>query len=281
MKSLLIVVHLLLPVLSMWAQDNSCKMELSARFGVGETAVEKISEEENLDFLNYVNDYPDMVDLVTIKLGLKFDCYERMQIRLNIILMGDLYPDKFDIRTDYLLGNHFGLGIGSMMYTYYFNEFGSYYSSWEDEYYIRQHHISLDAYDLGFYISPSWFLINNDRLRLRINCDLGMASFLKEASSFDLKARYSNERQLHEYYTRLTFQPYIDPSLDIRLRLLKIKNSSLGLISHTHLFYSKRSIRYDRNILVWTDENSDFQTLKPPNHSFCRYEIDLGLYVSF
>jgi len=283
MKSIILSVLLLILSFGLSAQDSDKqKFELSMTFGLADLNVEKFSPVENIDFLNYLNTYPDYLDFMTVKLGIKYKFSEKLTTDLNLILFDDLVPDNFDISSHYLLNDYFGIGAGTMLYKNYITNFETYHIDSNPDYYIMDGNVrQFKSFDLGFYISPSFRPVYNDRFKAEIKFDLGLSSFLKEETSFYMKRKNSNEKLLYDYKTTMAFHPYINPRVNLKLKAFKINGTSVGFMCNTNLFYSKKAMNYTRSIQVWTPDNATNQDINSPKHSYSRFEIDFGVYLNW
>ena len=285
MRYFVIVVLGLLSV-SLFSQEDKDlpkgirNIETSFTLGVGHIHVEEHSNDDNLDFLNYVDDYPEYLDFITMKFGLQFDYSKKMHADINLILLDDIMPDNYDISTYYLLNNFFGVGAGSMLSKYWISDYGKFHIDRNPDYYTEGgNYRQFEYYDLGFYVTPVYRPIYKDGYKIVLKMNVGMSSFMKEESTFYLKKKLSNKRILYDYNTKLAFQPYINPKIDLRLNLIKIKNKNLGLLLKSNYYFSKRSMNYDLSYQEWTSENAVNTSVNTLKHNYSRLEIDLGFYL--
>jgi hypothetical protein len=283
MKSVHIAAYLLAFGLHLVAQNPVARnFDFSITLGTADVSVEKYSSNENMDFLNYMNSDLDYIELSAIKLGLGYDFLKCMYTEINVIVMSDLVPDNYDISVHYFIRKFFGVGLGSLYYSNYISNFEDYHKESHPDYIILDWNMrQFENYDLGFYISPTYRPIYSDRLKVALRCDVGLSSFMEEESVFYLKRKFSNEIRMYDYRTVKTFEPYINPKLNLKLRAFKLGNLSVGIICNTNYFYSKRSMDYNRTYQVWTAENSSEAFIDAPKHRYSRFELDGGIYVGW
>lgn len=269
---------------NLFAQGLNFKnQELSFSIGVAELDIQKLPSNENLNFMNYINFYPEYADFIIVKFGYRFDFLSNMSADIRLILMDDIIPDNYDISTHYYIKPWFGIGVGSLLNKNFITDtdFQDYQIRRLSDYYLLDYNVPYKIYDLGFYLSPTLKLIDNGLLEFLIKCDLGMSSLMKTSSTFYHKKKLSNERLIYHYKTKLVFQPYIQPKLDIRLKAFKIKETSIGFMLDTNYFYSKRSINYNRTIQTWTSENSINEQINLPKHKYSRFELNMGIFAGW
>lgn len=256
--------------------------EFSFSVGIAELNIEKFSSTQNLDFVNYVDSYPEYLDYITVKLGYKFDFSSKLSGNIKLILMDDLVPDNYDISAHYFFNHRIGLGGGSILNKIYITSFEEYQVQNLPNYYLVDDNIQqFKTYDLGFYLSAVVKPIDSDIFKVLLKCDLGISSFLKKETTFYHKKKLSNERLQYHYEIKTAFQPYIQPKLEFRLRALKLKKTFLGILLNTSYYYSNRSINYTRTIHEWTLENSVKNEIKSPIHKYCRFEFDIGIFANW
>ena len=281
-RTALIIFVLIFNVLS--AQKIKLRNQVvSFSIGVLDYSVQRLPASNNLDFFNYIEDYPDGPDFIIVKLGYAFDFASKMTADIQLILMDDLVPDNYDISIHYFFNKRLGLGAGSMLHTNYLTGIEQFQLQSLPDYYLMDENMyQSKVYDLGFYMSPALKVFDNDAFQLLIKCDLGVSSFMKKKVSFYHKKKYSNERLVYHYKTKPGFQPYIQPKISMRLRILKINNSSLGFLIKSNYFYSKKSIDYQRKIQVWTTyDNSNNETIQSPKHNYSGLEIEAGIFFKW
>ncbi|GAA4827618.1 hypothetical protein [Algivirga pacifica] len=267
--------------LNLFAQVPIFKnQEFSLSVGASELYLKQSSSNKELDFINYIDTYPEYNDYIIARLAYRADLSKQLSADIQLILMDDLLPDNYDISTHYFLKNGLGIGIGSILNKNHITYFEEYQLENLPDYYLMDSNVKqFTAYDLGFYISPAIKALNYRFIRLLIKCDLGVSSFLKEETTFVQKKKLSNERLQYHYGTNIHFEPYIQPKVDLRLQTFKIKNTAIGLLFNSSYFYSQKSIRYTRTIYTWTSENNLSEKIQSPKHSFGRLQFDMGLFV--
>jgi hypothetical protein len=283
MKSVHITAYLLAFGLHLVAQDPIAQnFEFSITLGTADVSLEKYISSEHMDFLNYMNSDLDYFELSAIKLGFSYDFLERMYTDINVIVMSDLVPDNYDVSVHYFFNKYLGVGLGSLYYSNYISYFEDYHKETHPDYIILDYNMrQFENYDLGFYISPTFRPIYSKRLKVALRCDFGLSSFMEEHTAFYLKRKRSNELRLYDYRTVKTFEPYINPKLNLKLRAFKIGNLSVGVIFNTNYFYSKKSMDYYRTYQVWTSDNSNEEFIDSPKHRYSRFELDGGIFFGW
>jgi hypothetical protein len=235
-----------------------------------------------MDFLNYMNSDLDYIELSTIKLGFHYGFLGSMYMDASIIIMSDLVPDNYDISLHYFFSKYFGVGFGSLYYSNYVSYFEDYHKESNPDYLILDYNQrQFESYDFGLYLSPTFRPIYSDRFKVAIRCDLGFSSFLEEGSSFYLKRKLSNEIRLYGYQTVKTFQPYVNPKINLLLKVFELRNISVGIICNSNYFYSKKSMNYNRTYQVWTSDNSIEERISSPKHRYSRFELEGGVYFAW
>jgi hypothetical protein len=265
----------------LFAQNSAVKnQEFSFSIGIGELDIEKLSPNENLDFINYVDSDPEYTDFVIFKLGYKFDFFSKMSADIKLIMMDDIIPDNYDISVHYFIRPWFGVGVGSMLNKNWITYFEEYQIQTLPDYYLVDYNVQqFTAYDLGFYLSPLIKPIDNNIFKLQISCDLGLSSFMKEEAIFYHKKKLSNERLQYHYETNTDYQPYIQPKIEIRLKAFKIKDTSIGFLLNSNYYYSNRSINYFRTIQKWTSVNKITEQIESSKHNYSRFEFNMGIFL--
>mgnify|MGYP006283677041 CR=1 FL=1 len=280
---LLFIVILQIASVGIFAQGLDIKnKEFTFSFGFSEYNVQKFSITDDLDFLNYAYSDPDILDFGLLKLGYRFDFLSNFSADMKLIIQSDLVPDNYDFSISYCFNKKLGIGIGSMLTNTYVSYFEEYQYQAFPEYYLMDENLrQFKAYDLAFYASSIFLPIQNDRFRATIKCDIGLSSFLREQTAFYHKRNLSNERLLYDYHTKIVFQPYVNPKVELRLKTFEVKSASVGFLLNTNLFISNRSINYNRTIQQWTADNEHVDKIKTPKHNYSRFEMDFGLYIKW
>ncbi|MEX0986236.1 MAG: hypothetical protein WD052_02080 [Bacteroidales bacterium] len=232
--------------------------------------------------MNYMNSDLDYIELSAIKIGFSCDFSEHIYVDINVIVMSDLVPDNYDISVHYFFNKYLGVGLGSLYYSNYVSYFEDYHKETHPDYIILDGNMrQFETNDLGLYISPTFRPIYSDRLKVALRCDLGLSSFMEERSVFYLKRKLSNEMRLYDYRTAKTFEPYINPKLNLKLRAFKLGNVSIGVMCNTNYFYSRKSMDYYRTYQVWTSDNSIEELIDAPKHRYSRFELDGGIFFTW
>ena len=280
---LLFITILQIVSVSLFAQGLDINnKEITFSFGFSEYNVQKFPANDDLDFLNYAYSDPEILDFGLLKLGYKFNFLSDFSTDMKLIMQSDLAPVNYDVSVSYRFNEMVGIGIGSMLTNTYVSYFEEYQHQALSEYYLMDENLrQFKAYDLGFYVSPILLPIQNDRFRATIKCDVGLSSFLREQTAFYHKRKLSNERLLYDYHTKMTFQPYVNPKVELRLKAFKVKFISVGFLLNTNFFLSNRSINYNRTIQQWTADNEQINKVKPNKHHYSRFEMDFGLYIKW
>lgn len=249
--------------------------------GVG-TRMEKFPSNENLDFLNYADTYPAFFDDVVVNMGYRFVFLSKMSADIKLTVMSDLAPDNYDISVYYHFNKTAGIGIGSMLNKIYISNFEQFQTQLLPDYYlIDDNYRQLKAYDLGFYLTPTFEFIRSDRFQATVKFDIGVSSFLSEEAVFYHKRKLSNERIAYHYNTKNSFQPFFNPKIEMRLRVFNINKTSIGLLLNSNFYHGQRSMNYNRSIQRWTSDNKIDELVKTPKHNYTRFETDIGLYLKW
>lgn len=265
----------------LYAQNALVKnQEFFFTIGVAELDMEKFQPNESLDFMNYFTHDPVYTDFVILKLGYTFDFLSKMSADIQLIMMDDIVPDNYDITVHYFMQSWLGIGVGSVLNKNWITSFEEYQIQALPDYYLVDYNVQqFTIYDIGFFLSPMLKPIDNDFFKLRIACDLGLSSFMKEEAAFYHKKKLSNERVQYHYETETDYQPYIQPNIEIRIKAFKIKNTSLGFLLNSNYYYSKRSINYLRTIQAWTSDNTITEQIEPAKHTYSRFELNAGMFL--
>lgn len=269
--------------LSLLAQTLSRgNREFSFSIGGVEAYMEKFPTTVDINFLNYFDTFPEHIDYEVVSLRYKFDFFSRMSADIKLMVMSDLVPDNFDISAYYHFNNAVSIGMGSYLVKFYITHFEQFQlQSLPDYYLVDYNSQQLKVYDLGFYLTPMFKLIESDRFQATVKFNIGVSSFSNEKSVFYHKRKFSNERIIYRYNTKMTFQPYINPKLEVRLRAFDINNTSVGLLLNSHFYYSKRSMNYNRTIQKWTPDNEITEFVRTPKHLYNRLGADIGFYIKW
>ncbi|HNZ72040.1 MAG TPA: hypothetical protein PKJ43_05420 [Prolixibacteraceae bacterium] len=256
--------------------------EFSFSIGTVEYNIEKFPNSIDMDFLNYSNAYPGYFDYAVVNFGHKFDFLSKMSADINLIVMSNLVPDNYDVSVYYHFNKVVALGLGSRLNKFnisYFEQF--HLQGFPDYYLVDGNQRQFRVYDLGFYLTPMFKLIRHERFQTTVKFDIGMSSFSEEEAVFYLKRKLSNERMAYHYYTTFSFQPYVNPKLELRLRIFNINDTVVGLLLKSNFFYRYRSMNYNRSIQQWTCENEVYEFIRTPKHKCGRLEANAGLYVKW
>lgn len=266
-----------------FAQDKALRnCEFSWTMGFAEMDIATLPDGANGDFLNYFVSDPGYLDYVVMKLGFRFDFMEKMSADVNLILFDDIIPDDFDVAVYYNPLPKFGVGFGAMLYKNWIESYEDLYIQDKTDYYwLDGASRAFTFYDFAVYFSPLVRPFYNDKFKVVLKCNIGLSTFLREGASFSLKQKYSNERQTCTIKTCCNFQPFVNPSVDLRLKLFDMEKTSLGLVVKSSLFYGKRSIDYNRTVQTWSANNVFREKVKMEKHDFGRYEFSGGVYISW
>jgi hypothetical protein len=104
---------------------------------------------------------------------------------------------------------------------------------------------------------------------------------MEEHSAFYLKRELSNEIRLYDYTTVKTFEPYINPKLNLKLTAFRLVSVSVGIVCNTNYFYSMNSMDYYRTLQVWTPDPSLEEFINVPKHKYTRFELDGGIFFAW
>jgi len=282
MRAAAIILFVLLSF-SLFAQERLLKnQEFSFSIGIAEVDMEEFQPNDHLDFINYFDFDNDNTNFILLKLGYKFDFLSKMSADIKLVMMDDIIPDNYDIAVHYYVRPWLGIGVGSMLNKNWITSFEEYQINSLPNYYLMDYNVQqFTIYDLGFYLTPILKPFDNEIFKLQLACDLGMSAFMKEEAVFYHKKKLSNEKLAYFYETKTTFQPYIQPKIDIRLKAFKIKEATFGFLLNANYFYSKRSINYVRTIQAWTWDNKQVEKIKPSKHTYSRYEFNLGMFLKW
>lgn len=268
-------------IFSLLAQEQKFKnQEFSFSFGIENHVIEKFAPNENLDFINYLDDETENLEFILLKLGYKFDFLSKMSADIKLIMMDDIIPDNYDISVHYFLKPWLGMGLGSMLNKNWITYFEEYQIQYLPDYYLMDQNVKqFTNYDLGFYLSPALKPLDNSVFKLLIKCDLGFSSFLKKEATFYHKKKLSNERLQYYYDTGMDFQPYIQPKIDLSINAFKLKKATFGFLINSNYYYSKRSMNYSRTIQTWTSDNKVVEQIETSKHNFSRFEMNMGIFL--
>jgi len=278
-----VLIFLHLVGINLFAQNIKLKnQEFSFSVGFSDYYVEKNTSNNHLDFINYVESYPDEPEFITVKLGYQFDFTPKMSADIKLIIMSDLMPDNYDISVNYKIQKYLGVGVGSMLNKNYISSFEQYQIQKHSGYYLSDtNQRQIKVYDLSFYISPYFKPVNKNGFELLFKCDLGISSFLNNEVSFLHKKKLSNEKLRYIYDTKPNFQAYIQPELELKLQTFKLNNTHIGVLLNTSYYYSKRSINYQLSTQKWTSDNFETKDIKSPKHLYSRLDFDIGFFVKW
>lgn len=251
--------------------------EISISLGVGDENIEHITNEQ-LDFLNYAYNEPDVLDYGLFKLAYKFDFLDKMSANIQF----DLIPLCFDISVYYHYNNKLYIGGGLLLKSTYIEDFDQYHKNiLPDYYWLNKGSRDLNAKSLGIYGTGIYKLIDNNRFQINVKFDLGILSFLKSKANFSYKKKLSNERLHYHYLSKPSFQPFVRPKINLKLRFFNIKNTSVGMFLNSSYLFAKRRMKYLRTIEKWVVESSESKLYKLPMHYYSFFELNLGLYVKW
>jgi len=254
--------------------------EFSFSLGTWHTKMENLPNYSDFDFLNYFENSPgEYLYEPVAKLDFRFNLNTHWSADVQLRFMSDLMPN-YDIAAYYHFNNHLAIGLGSnLITTYYFSGFEQFKVQSFPDYYTDENWRQFSGKDLSFYLSPALKLITSDRFQTVLKLDVGLSSFLKEEQVFYFKRKLSNERLRYHYKTRLSFQPFMNPKIEMRLRAFNIDYTSVGLLLRSNLYYSQRAMNYYRTIQSWMHDNATIETVRSPRHTFTRYEAEIGIFV--
>lgn len=254
--------------------------EFSFSLGSYGTNIQSFANAQTFDFLNYVDPDYHALDNMTVRLGYRFDFLDKMSADVKLMLMSDLFPNSYDISVYYQIDEKRAIGIGSMLYKNYISDFFEFYDDKFPGYFVFGGYESqILSYDLGFYVTPTYNEEIRSRLKLLLKCDLGLATFLNGDLAYQLKKEFSNERYSYQYKARITFQPFINPKIELRYEAFAFGSSTLGLLFNSNFFYSIRSMDYDKTVTPWVPEFALTEVIRTRKHNYSRFEAYLGLYL--
>jgi len=263
------------------AQNRLMKhQEISLTVGSEVNEIDRFAPTEQLDFMNYCDPDQGLGEISRLKLGYSVDFYSKLSTELKVILMSDLIPDSYDVDVRYFLKPWLGFGVGSMLTKNWMTSFEEYQAMQLPDYYLVDENVKqFTTYDVGYYLSAMLKPIDTDGFNLRISCNVGVSSYMKEEVKFFHKKKLSNERLQYHYITHSNFQPFIQPEIDVRINAFSLNDISYGLLLHLSYFHSNRSMNYTRTIQTWTSENKVTERIESPKHSYSNVECNVGLFV--
>lgn len=276
-------IALLLLGINMHAQEKKLRnFHISSTLGVYVLEVEQNPITDQLDFMNYIDSYPDYIEDILLKIGFQFDFLQNYTAEIQLIMQSDLCPNNFDISAHKNISNRLSLGAGMFCFKDYISHFEEYYYEKMPAYYIMDRNMMQNTvYDVGYYITPSFYPIKTDRFSILARCDAGFTALSKESAAFVLKKKGSNFRMEDSYETHKSYSPFVNPKLRMNFTVLKIGNTSVDLLAMANYFYTSRSIAYTLSHSEWTVDNTETTTIEPPKHSFSRLNIDVGMSVGW
>jgi hypothetical protein len=283
MKHFKIVAWLILHLsgIEVFAQPiNKVNHLLSFSLRGVENSITKHPQSQSLDFLNYYDTRPDYFDEITINLGYKFNIRHNWLTDINLIIASDLAPANFDISTHYFINQWFGIGIGSMLNKSYISNFEQFQLTYLPEYYLTDGNSQqIKLYELGLYVSPALKINLGKWLTSNLKCNIGTSTNPKHTIDFIHKQKDGNERVLHQYKTLKTFNPFINPTINLELKALQMAQTDIGFLLRSDIIYSRPQINYMHTIKTWIGDNGTTSEIKPPSHNFMRFTTALGIYV--
>lgn len=283
MKTTFSTLLFLFIYIALGAQEKNLRnFELFWTVGFVEMDIEKLPTTINGDYLNFFSTYPNDIDLITSKLGFRFDFSNKLSTEAVLILTDDLIPDNFDFSAYYKISSRIMIGAGSMLYKNWITLAEDNYLKNQTNYY-RIDGLSRDfrIYDWGFYITPVARPIYNNTFKTILKLKLGYSRFSKLESTYLFKRVNSNERKMYSISTSQQFQPFINPSISLQLKFFDIRSTSIGMLCNSSFFYSKRNIDYKRSVQIWTNNGNSTNNVTTDKHKYNRFECDMGIYVSW
>lgn len=280
MKQLILSI-ILFSGMSLMAQDQLLRNQIvSLSVGVAEHSIEKFSASDKLDFMNYTNEYEGNFDFILIKLAYSFEFSKNMSADVELIMLDDIIPDNFDIKINYSFRPWLGIGAGTMLHKNWISSFEEFHKQTMPDYNLLDDNSKYFVnYDLGFYLSPFVQIIDNEFIKLNVACDLGVSAFMQYETDFVLKKKLSNEKVRYQYKTMSVYQPFIQPEIDVKIKVFELEKASFGFLFNAQYYYAGRSINYWSKIQKWTDENEITEKIMPSKHLFTKFSLNLGMFV--
>ncbi len=275
-----IFLFILFPAIIM-AQENE-RFRTSFYFGVREIAKDSMPDKNNIDFMNYIHTGSGSFDEQYAGIGMQFKLNRQWEFEVKVSVLSDLVPSHFDLNSTLLFSKYLGLNLGLFTYPVYIENYNFYHINNTTGYIgdINSNFRQRIIHEWGIKSGAS-FKLDQKRFHGLLNANVGMTSFSRFNESIAQKKNNANLRREFRYATHFSRALFFNPEIEAGFDCFKLGNAMFGAQFKANLFFTRQAIDYTRTVYYWTEEMPEKQRIKSPEHSFLKYDADLGFYCRF
>jgi hypothetical protein len=277
-STILVTVLLSTAVFSAEGFDLTRKW-ISLYYGIKDVTSEHPGSAQQLDFLDHIYYQDNQADYNYFEIASKLEFESKYQLETNFTLNYKLVPYNYNISFNYRLNRNLGLMVGSMSSRYYLTEFNQYYSRTNSGE-VKTSPISRD-WDFSMataYLAPN-FQAKYKTMELFVALQAGLGSFLPFEQQNLVKTSNTDSKVVYDYETKLSFSPFIMPTLELNFDFLNYNSAIIGGRVRVRHFITQNSINYEETSYNYNDTNFKSQSIETPTRDFMQTDIDFGFFV--
>ena len=284
MKIVSIIVIIVLSVsLSTFAQDSDKFLKsykVSMYFGVRDDICDSFPNEDNVDFVNYIETDDEYVEYGYIGFASHFVFRGNWEADAKFNFMGG--ATDVILAGEYNLHKNIALNMGFYSYGFYINDFSKYhkieggkqglYGDLETNYRQRS------PANIGFYGGAIFkYRISIVSFILKVNG--GFSSTVPFQDVVNQKQINGNYKRQYIYDTKYTYNPFLLQETEIDFDIINFKNSKLGIQIQSNFFVTQKAINYTLTTNEWTLEHPQKENIVSEKHTYLKLQVDAGLYL--
>lgn len=249
-------------------------------FGIRDVQPEIFSDGAHLDFLNYLesnNEYPEY-ELLGMNFYFKFR--NNWELDTKFAVCSDLELSNYNLKVRYALNKFLGISAGYYRFPQYMSEFDAWYLNKNENFFenIPGNYAQIRVFENG--LTTGLYLNQNiGFIHLRLDINGGVSSLSKFDIVFERKKMQSNFKQKIVYNVGYSPTLFFFPELTANFDVIKLKYNTMGIQLKTNWMYLKRSMNYTQTSYSWTYEDKAIEEVINPNHSFKKFEFDVGIFL--
>lgn len=255
---------------------------ISLSKGFTEILVPRKAHSSEIDFMNYVYNYPlELSDSYTaISLGLKID--SKVELNYKMLMQYTLNFKNINTSIKYNIDNVHGINVGFYRYEQILNRFYDFsYAPEGEHFYLLADLRAKERFFDNTYYAGYFLRMNFSDIKCIANLNGGLCSFNPFEIDLFLKRVNSNDVIKQKYVNRMQWDAFLFPEINFKYDLTYEKKVDMGIEFNANSILSYRSIPYIKTVYTNLTVNQESALFKPDRHLYFRYEFGLGVYLEW
>lgn len=282
MKRILLIILPLVTLIGfeqLQAQEQLIEeIKLSTWFGNKKVSNAVFTNNQNLDFINYLDykeeQYLGFTSLIRFKANWEAD--------LKLTLDPFFSPCLFYVKARYFPIKYIGVSAGFFAYYQYIDHFDKYHILRDVDYFtdVYPDHTRRIVNDIGFSAGLT-LPVNYKFFHFTLHLNTGLSSYSRFSKTIKQKKIKANQRKTIRYETQPSFNFFIYPEAEVNIDLIRFKKLKLGIQMQMSWYKTNKYINYTRTTSIWTNDSPIIEQIKSPKHALEKFEIDFGVCLTW